>query len=745
MSFNQTPMPGGLPACKQYINFKLAPKANGKTDKLPIDLVGNVIDPHNPQFWQDAGTCWASVHNQRGVGWIVSAGWFVIDLDNCLVNGAWSALAVELCQAFAGAYIDVTPSGQGLRIIGRGTLPDGHRCRFDGGEVYTLRRFVTITGTGAQGNANTDFQHIMPWLLTRLGLTPEVLAPITGGERDPLCRSPEDDDALIALMLAEPRRSAQAVFGANVADIWAMNETALIAAFGVGERSDGLPYDHSSVDMAMMNHLAYYTGHEHERMQRLFQRWTGYREWKYTRSRGYHMNRAISKAGSKGRVYGDKTSLALGVAAPDAAAVVAVEGAAQPASMVGLFYAFPEERTCYHRQSKTFWPMASVDDIYPPVIVGVNAGGMEKPMKASRYIAKNFAVHQVSWWPGEPEIIANTLIRNGERLLSPGMMVLNTYEAPAPTAGNPNDVKPWLDHIARLYPNDWGTIVRWMAFVAQNGGVKVNWAVVLGGAMRIGKDTIIAPLKRAVGGANFETVDPEDIMTGPYNDYLKTRVLVINEAKDLGGESRFAFYEKTKPIIAAPPAVHRINPKYGRKSVIPNLNATIIMTNHLTGGLYVPADDGRHAVFWSDARRGHAGLDDAYFDGLWAWLDAGGLENCAAYLLAINVQDFKPKGMPPRTPAFYAMMEGSRSDEQNDLVDLLKFMDDKPFSILQLSSTARMNGMPELGDWLVKKNPRGVNHALLENGCQKHENPDERRGRWLVLGKQTVLYRLATN
>ena len=124
--------------------------------------------------------------------------------------------------------------------------------------------------------------------------------------------------------------------------------------------------------------------------------------------------------------------------------------------------------------------------------------------------------------------------------------------------------------------------------------------------MRIGKDTMIAPLKRTVGPENFQVTSPEEIMTQPYNEYLKARVTIINEAKDLGGENRFTFYEKTKPIIAAPPAAHRINPKYGVQTIIPNLNATLIMTNHLTGGLFLPPDDGRHGVFWSEARRGHS-------------------------------------------------------------------------------------------------------------------------------------------
>lgn len=722
-------MPAGLPACKQYINFKLVPRTRGGTDKFPIDQVGNIIDAHDPSKWVDAATAWASPWNVHGIGFVLTPGWIGIDLDRALRDGVWTPLVGELRGALPGAYADVSPSGTGYHLIMRGTLPDGHLCKKEWGEIYSLGRFLTVTGVHASGDANWDASAVTPWLYERLGLKGEPLPQLPDEGRSPLWNGPEEDDALLALMLTQVPRGAAQMFGeaATVRQVWEMDEAALARAWPADNRSDGLPYDYSSADMALMSHLSYFTGRDIPRMQRLFERWPGYRSWKYQRSRGYHMSRVLARGSTNKQVLGERKMLAVGT--------VAEPGTS---SVPGEFLAYLPKNTYYHRPSGAFWVAQSVDNVIPPIAVD---GG--KTIKATKFISQNHYINQISWWPGMPEIIHGYIIRNGEMVQRPNQRVLNLYEPPLPPTGNAHDVQPWLDHIAKLYPEHWGMIVRWMAFVAQNPGVKVNWAIVIGGAMRIGKDTIIAPLIRAVGASNFQTVDPEYIMTQPYNEHLQSRVCLINEAKDMGGENRFQFYEKTKPIIASPPATHRINPKFGVQSIIPNLNATIIMTNYLTGGLYLPADDGRHAVFWSDCARGRGGIDDEYFTRLWSWLDGGGMENCAAYLMTIDVSDFKPKGMPPRTPAFYRMVEGGRSDEQNDIGDILALMGDRPFSVAELSMTARMQNHPELADWLLKKSSRLISSSLLEAGYIKHMNPDEKRGRWLVLGKQTYLYRLA--
>ena len=81
---------------------------------------------------------------------------------------------------------------------------------------------------------------------------------------------------------------------------------------------------------------------------------------------------------------------------------------------------------------------------------------------------------------------------------------------------------------------------------------KINHALVLGGLPGIGKDSILEPVKTAIGPWNFIEVSPSDFFE-PFNGYVKSVILRISEARDLGDVSRYDFYERMKTYSAAPP------------------------------------------------------------------------------------------------------------------------------------------------------------------------------------------------
>ena len=86
----------------------------------------------------------------------------------------------------------------------------------------------------------------------------------------------------------------------------------------------------------------------------------------------------------------------------------------------------------------------------------------------------------------------------------------------------------------------------------QHPEVKINHALMLGGGQGIGKDTICAPLKHAVGPWNFIEISPKHI-SGRFNGYAKSVFLRVSEARDLGEVNRFDFYEQMKVLTASPP------------------------------------------------------------------------------------------------------------------------------------------------------------------------------------------------
>jgi len=139
-------------------------------------------------------------------------------------------------------------------------------------------------------------------------------------------------------------------------------------------------------------------------------------------------------------------------------------------------------------------------------------------------------------------------------------------------------------------------------------------------------------------------------MLGRFNGFLKSVVLRISEAKDMGEVDRFKFYDHMKPYLAAPPDTLRVDEKNLREHSVFNVCGVVMTTNHKVEGIYLPADDRRHFVAWSDAAR--ADFGESYWTRFWDWCEREGFGHVAAYLTEFDLAGFNPKAPPPQTPAF---------------------------------------------------------------------------------------------
>jgi hypothetical protein len=204
------------------------------------------------------------------------------------------------------------------------------------------------------------------------------------------------------------------------------------------------------------------------------------------------------------------------------------------------------------------WPAKSVNARIPaqPVLDADGKQMLEsgKPVmvKASTWLDKNKPVEQLTWAPGEPEIIEGKILKEGGWIPRPGCRGFNLYRPPLIERGYPNEAKPWLEHIQRVYGDDAAHIVRWFAQRVQKPQEKINHALVLGGAQGIGKDTMLEPVKRAVGPWNFQEVSPA-MVVGRFNSHVRSVIMRVSEARDLGDVDRYSLYEHMKTAIAAPP------------------------------------------------------------------------------------------------------------------------------------------------------------------------------------------------
>jgi Family of unknown function (DUF5906) len=384
---------------------------------------------------------------------------------------------------------------------------------------------------------------------------------------------------------------------------------------------------------------------------------------------------------------------------------------------------------------REIWPASSVNARLPRIPVLTKSGqpkhdkdGKPLYMAATKWIDNNCRVEQMTWHPGLPMFIKDRLAVAGGWVEKRGTTSFNQYRAPQIIAGDKGKAKPWLEHVRRIYPDDADHIINWLAWHRQHPGDKVNHAIVLGGAQGIGKDSLLQPVKYAVGPWNFQEIKPPDLMC-PFNGYAETVVLRINEAHDLGEFDRFKFYDRVKVYTTTPPDTLRVNKKHLKEYYVYNCLGVVITTNHKTDGLYLPADDRRHYVAWSNYKK--EDFSDDYWRKLWRYYEnEGGYEHVTAYLDTLDLSGFDPKAPPPKTPAFWDIVNANSAPEDTELADLLEGLGDPNAVTIDLLCAAATG---ETSEWLLaKKSPRTVRHRLDRCGYVSVHNPSAQDGRWPV-------------
>jgi putative DNA primase/helicase len=166
--------PDLLKALRQWVVWKYQHiPGKDKPKKPPFQTSGKAAAVDNPLTWcsyQQARAALETSDNYEGLGFILYGGIVVIDLDYCLteIDGV-RRITKTARQVFdiAQSYTEVSPSGKGLHIFLRGSLPaeNGHPIlgmKSDKGEMYAAKRYITITGkrVGEQREIRTDQEAI---------------------------------------------------------------------------------------------------------------------------------------------------------------------------------------------------------------------------------------------------------------------------------------------------------------------------------------------------------------------------------------------------------------------------------------------------------------------------------------------------------------------------------------------------------------------------------------------------------
>src|SRR3954447_1602651 len=127
-----------------------------KPPYIPGAQPAEKAEPSNPETWRSFEEAYRAYldGDWAGVSFALDERWGIVgvDLDHTSEHKADAARIVHDLDS----YTEVTPSGDGYRIFVKGTLPEGRRRR-DWVEMYTRKRFLTVTGQHVAGTP-TDIQ-----------------------------------------------------------------------------------------------------------------------------------------------------------------------------------------------------------------------------------------------------------------------------------------------------------------------------------------------------------------------------------------------------------------------------------------------------------------------------------------------------------------------------------------------------------------------------------------------------------
>ena len=137
----------------QWVSWKYEhrPGADKPTKPLFDPKTGFKASHSNPNNWGAYNEAVTRVIRSglEGVGYVLSEDDDLTgaDLDNCrdAETGEiepWAAAIVALAES----YIEISPSGQGLRIFWEGKVPEAVKCDPVGVEIYGSKRYLTVTG-----------------------------------------------------------------------------------------------------------------------------------------------------------------------------------------------------------------------------------------------------------------------------------------------------------------------------------------------------------------------------------------------------------------------------------------------------------------------------------------------------------------------------------------------------------------------------------------------------------------------
>lgn len=171
VQFENIPME--LKRIPRWVLWRHTKMSNGKWNKVPIQPNGQSASSSNPKTWTDFLTVQATYEDNpdhfSGVGFVFSEddNLIGVDLDDCydIDLKSFTNVALQQLADSIDGYMEVSPSGTGVKIFTRGGLKSAHVDHSQGIECYPHGRYFTVTGhvlSGLVPMEEQDLSNVIP-------------------------------------------------------------------------------------------------------------------------------------------------------------------------------------------------------------------------------------------------------------------------------------------------------------------------------------------------------------------------------------------------------------------------------------------------------------------------------------------------------------------------------------------------------------------------------------------------------
>ena len=180
---NERYYPTSLKDLPIWALWRLEPDSKGRLTKVPYS-------PHydgrasstNPKTW---GTFNQAVRKNEsrpdyynGISLIISKdyGLIFIDIDHCVdEDGILNETASDIVEAFGQTqFVEISQSGTGIHIITKGKIPKNFKNSSNGVEMYSDKRFCSLTGRALIADEPTEKQSVIDVIFNRYRTPPKA-------------------------------------------------------------------------------------------------------------------------------------------------------------------------------------------------------------------------------------------------------------------------------------------------------------------------------------------------------------------------------------------------------------------------------------------------------------------------------------------------------------------------------------------------------------------------------------------